>query len=88
MGQYANLLYQLFPIIITEKGENTRRVRENQNPEVKNKGISYSITEYDIEDGSNRAVVFAILGIKKVECFVGKGLQDSSPPQESRTDGP
>lgn len=82
MVEYADLLFQLFPLIILESGENTRRVIENRNPEVTQLDLfrtkeKYIITPYDTEDGAGRAVAFALSGVKEVRCLVGGGLQET-----------
>jgi len=59
-------------------GKTTRRVRENNKARGRY-GFNYSITKYDIEYGSNRAVAFALMGIKKIKCFVGVGLNSDRP---------
>jgi len=75
---YADIIYRLFPIVLTEKGKATRRARENKKARERY-GFDYSITKYDIEDGDHRAVAFALMGIKKIKCFVGVGLNSDRP---------
>ena len=76
---YADIIYRLFPIIIMQRGKLTRRVIKN-NETKKQFGFSYKVTKYDIDDGSHRALAFALLGIKRLKCFVGSSLYNSKAP--------
>ena len=71
---YVNIIYRLFPIVLIKSGKETRRVNENKES-TKKFGLKTEVTKYDIEDGSHRAAVFALIGMKKIKCFVGRGLQ-------------
>jgi hypothetical protein len=82
MVKYADLIFQLFPLIILKSGENTRRPIENKNKEVIDQDLSYTITPYDTDDGAGRAVAFALLGVTKVKCLVGRGLQETYTTKE------
>ena len=71
--KHADLIFKFYPIIVTASGPNTRRVKYDKSCR-KNFGFGYEITPFDIEDGSHRAVSFVMFGIRKIKCFVGKGL--------------
>jgi hypothetical protein len=76
--KHADLIYKYYPIIVTAKGPKTRRV--NVDRQVRNKfGFGYKITPYDIEDGNHRATALALFGLKKLKCFVGRGLVSDRP---------
>jgi hypothetical protein len=79
--KHADLIYRFYPIIVTAKGPNTRRIKMDKWAR-KNLGFGYEITPYDIEDGSHRAMSFAMFGIRKIKCFVGTGLVTDSPSKE------
>ena len=80
--RYADIIYRLFPIIITERGKDTRRIRINAKGMTG--GYRYEVTPYDVDDGSNRIVAFALMGIKKIKCFVGRGLDYDSAPEGTK----
>ena len=71
--KHADLIFKFYPIIVTAKGPNTRRVKMDKWAR-KNLGFGYKITPFDIEDGSHRAMSFVMFGIRKIKCFVGRGL--------------
>lgn len=83
MIKYGDLIFQLFPLILIEAGENTRRAIENKNDEVQRRGLVYQPTKYDTEDGAGRAVDLALSGIKEARCFVGRGLQEAYPSKDA-----
>ncbi|MBW2974647.1 hypothetical protein KY366_02920 [Candidatus Woesearchaeota archaeon] len=76
--KHADIIYRLFPIILTEKGLRTRRVNANEWAK-ENLGFGYKITQFDIEDGNHRAMSYSMFGIRKIRCFVGTGLVTDSP---------
>jgi len=76
--KHADLIFRFYPIIVTAKGPNTRRVKADRSAR-KHFGFSYEITPYDIEDGNHRATAFALFGIRKIKCFVGRGLVTDKP---------
>lgn len=76
--KHADLIFRFYPIIVTAKGPNTRRVNADRTTR-KQLGFGYKITPYDIEDGNHRATAFALFGIKKIKCFVGRGLVTDRP---------
>jgi len=77
---YADIIYRLFPIILTQKGRETRRIQANRYLRENNPTIRYLETKYDVMDGSHRAVAYALTGIKKIKCFVGYGLEKDTLP--------
>lgn len=70
--KHADLIYRFYPIIVTARGPNTRRVKANMR--YQKFGFNYKIAPFDIEDGNHRAVAFVMFGIRKIKCFVGRGL--------------
>ncbi len=76
--KHADLIFRFYPIIVTAKGPNTRRVNADRITR-KKLGLGYKITPYDIEDGNHRATAFALFGIRKIKCFVGRGLVTDMP---------
>lgn len=76
--KHADIVYRLFPIILTEKGSRTRRVNANMWAK-ENLGFGYKVTQFDIEDGNHRAMAYSMFGIRKIRCFVGTGLTTDSP---------
>ena len=76
--KHADLIFRFYPIIVTAKGPNTRRVKMDKWAR-ENLGFGYEITPFDIEDGSHRAMSFVMFGIRKIKCFVGSGLITDSP---------
>ncbi|MBU0628521.1 MAG: hypothetical protein KKC75_04985 [Nanoarchaeota archaeon] len=76
--KHADIIYKLFPIILTEKGPRTRRVNANKWAK-ENLGFGYKVTQFDIEDGNHRAMAYSMFGIRRIRCFVGTGLTTDSP---------
>lgn len=76
--KYADFIFRFYPIIVTAKGPDTRRVQAGRLAK-KQLGFGYKITPYDIEDGNHRATAFALFGIRKIKCFVGRGLVTDTP---------
>lgn len=71
--RYADFIYKHYPIIVTAKGSNTRRVTADKVGREKF-GLGYTITPYDIEDGNHRATSLTLFGLRRIRCFVGRGL--------------
>lgn len=72
------MIFKFYPIVVTAKGPDTRRIRLDSWTR-ENLGFGYEITKYDIDDGNHRAIAFALFGIKKIKCFVGRGLVTDRP---------
>lgn len=68
--KHADIIYRLFPIILVENGFRADYI--NLGGDIKEAGIKYTKTKYDIDDGNHRAISFAMFGITEIKCFVGR----------------
>ena len=68
--QHADIIYQLFPIILIENGFRAEYIDGGW--DIKKAKIKYTKTKYDVDDGNHRAISFAMFGITEIKCFVGR----------------